>query len=62
MHQQDLCYGLPELDALDHRDFEYAIRDLMLRDGCADARQIGGAGDNGTDGPAADPLGRIWVK
>ncbi|WP_404952599.1 restriction endonuclease [Streptomyces sp. ARC12] len=33
----------------------------MLRDGCADARQIGGAGDNGADVLATDPLGRTWV-
>ncbi len=59
--QQALRFGLPELDALHHRDFEYAIRDLMLRDGCTDARQIGGAGDNGADVLATDPLGRTWV-
>ncbi|MFE9016703.1 restriction endonuclease [Streptomyces cyaneofuscatus] len=61
VRQQTLRYGLPQLDALHHRDFEYAIRDLMLRDGCADARQIGGAGDNGADVLATDPLGRTWV-
>ncbi|MGW1334534.1 restriction endonuclease [Streptomyces rubiginosohelvolus] len=61
VQQQALRYGLPELDALHHRDFEYAIRDLMLRDGCTDARQIGGAGDNGADVLATDPLGRAWV-
>ncbi|MGX1952640.1 restriction endonuclease [Streptomyces anulatus] len=33
----------------------------MLRDGCTDARQIGGAGDNGADVLATDPLGRAWV-
>ncbi|MET9097131.1 restriction endonuclease [Streptomyces cyaneofuscatus] len=59
--QQALRYGLPQLDALHHRDFEYAIRDLMRRDGCTDARQIGGAGDNGADVLATDPLGRAWV-
>ncbi|MCT6782267.1 restriction endonuclease [Streptomyces sp. CS7] len=59
--QQALRYGLPELDALHHRDFEYAVRDLMRRDGCTDARQIGGAGDNGADVLATDPLGRSWV-
>ncbi|MFJ5049124.1 restriction endonuclease [Streptomyces sp. NPDC088719] len=61
VRRQALRYGLPELDALHHRDFEYAIRDLMLRDGCTDARQIGGAGDNGADVLATDPLGRTWV-
>ncbi|WP_324792464.1 restriction endonuclease [Streptomyces cyaneofuscatus] len=61
VRQQALRYGLPQLDALHHRDFEYAIRDLMLRDGCTDARQIGGAGDNGADVLATDPHGRTWV-
>ncbi|WP_094211033.1 restriction endonuclease [Streptomyces sp. 2R] len=61
VRQQALRYELPELDALHHRDFEYAIRDLMRRDGCTDARQIGGAGDNGADVLATDPLGRAWV-
>ncbi|MGC5360298.1 restriction endonuclease [Streptomyces sp. DT24] len=61
VRQQALRYGLPQLDALHHRDFEYAVRDLMLRDGCTDARQIGGAGDNGADVLATDPLGRTWV-
>ncbi|MFD5977463.1 restriction endonuclease [Streptomyces bacillaris] len=61
VRQQALRYGLPQLDALGHRDFEYAVRDLMRRDGCTDARQIGGAGDNGADVLATDPLGRTWV-
>ncbi|WP_425826764.1 restriction endonuclease [Streptomyces fractus] len=59
--QQGLRYGLPQLDGLHHRDFEYAIRDLMRRDGCTDAEQIGGAGDNAADVLATDPLGRKWV-
>jgi restriction system protein len=58
---QTLRYGLPQLDALHHREFEYAVRDLMRRDGCTDAQQIGGAGDNGADVLATDPLGRKWV-
>ncbi|MEU8629574.1 restriction endonuclease [Streptomyces sp. NPDC048669] len=58
--QQALRYALPQLDALHHRDFEYAVR-LMRRDGCTDARQIGGAGDNGADVLATDPMGRTWV-
>ncbi|WNI20452.1 restriction endonuclease [Streptomyces sp. ITFR-16] len=61
VRQQALRYGLPQLDALHHRDFEYAVRDLMRRDGCTDARQIGGAGDNGADVLATDPHGRTWV-
>lgn len=61
VRQQAPRYGLPQLDALHHRDFEYAVRDLMLRDGCTDARQIGGAGDNGADVLATHPLGRTGV-
>ncbi|MFD8621694.1 restriction endonuclease [Streptomyces sp. NPDC059513] len=61
VQQQALRYALPQLDALHHRNFEYAIRDLMRRDGCTDARQIGGAGDNGADVLATDPMGRTWV-
>lgn len=61
VRRQALRYGLPQLDALHHRDFEYAVRDLMRRDGCTDARQIGGAGDNGADVLATDPHGRTWV-
>nr|WP_330315420.1 restriction endonuclease [Streptomyces sp. NBC_00523] len=61
VQQQALRYALPQLDALAHRDFEYAVRDLMRRDGCTDARQVGGAGDNGADVLATDPQGRVWV-
>lgn len=56
-----LRYVLPELDALHHRQFEHAVRDLMHRDGCPDARQVGGANDNGADVIATDPQGRRWV-
>ncbi|AYN33742.1 restriction endonuclease [Streptomyces albus] len=51
---------IAELDALDHRSFEFAIRDLMRRDGCA-AQQLGGGGDNACDVRAVDPSGRIWA-
>lgn len=61
VRRQGLRYGLSQIDSLHHREFEFAVRDLMLRDGCADARQIGGAGDNGADVLATDPLGRKWV-
>ncbi|MFD8686725.1 restriction endonuclease [Streptomyces sp. NPDC059651] len=61
VQQQALRYELGQLDTLHHRDFEYAVRDLMRRDGCTDARQTGGAGDNGADVLATDPLGRTWV-
>ncbi|MFD5589645.1 restriction endonuclease [Streptomyces sp. NPDC127063] len=56
-----LRYGLTQLDALGHRDFEYAVRDLMRRDGCHDAVQVGGQGDLGADVKATDPYGRRWV-
>ncbi|MFJ6798160.1 restriction endonuclease [Streptomyces sp. NPDC091268] len=56
-----LRYALGQLDGLHHRAFECAVRDLMRRDGCADARQVGGRGDNGADVKATDPYGRRWV-
>ncbi|WP_428986056.1 restriction endonuclease [Streptomyces pyxinae] len=56
-----LRYSLPQIDALHHRDFEHAVRDLMRRDGCPDAVQVGGAGDDGADVKATDPYGRLWV-
>ncbi|MGR3939092.1 restriction endonuclease [Streptomyces sp. BRA346] len=56
-----LRYALSQLDGLHHRQFEHAIRDLMHRDGCADAQQVGGSGDNGADVKATDPFGRLWV-
>ncbi|WP_424216062.1 restriction endonuclease (plasmid) [Streptomyces sp. BI20] len=56
-----LRYALPEIDALHHTRFEETVRDLMRRDGCADAVRCGGAGDNGADVKATDPLGRLWV-
>lgn len=56
-----LRYGIAQLDALTHRQFEHAIRDLMHRDGCADAIQVGGQGDLGADVKATDPFGRRWV-
>ncbi|MFB9345996.1 restriction endonuclease [Streptomyces heliomycini] len=56
-----LRYGLPQLDALHHTRFEDAVRDLMRRDGCQDARRVGGRGDLGADVKATDPFGRRWV-
>ncbi|MFE5614450.1 restriction endonuclease [Streptomyces sp. NPDC056524] len=61
VRSQGLRYALTQLDALHHRQFEHAVRDLMHRDGCADAVQVGGAGDNGADVKATDPFGRRWV-
>nr|WP_229890932.1 restriction endonuclease [Streptomyces mashuensis] len=51
---------IAEIDALDHRAFEFAIRDLMRRDGCR-AERLGGAGDNACDVRAVDPAGRVWA-
>ncbi|MFD0371133.1 restriction endonuclease [Streptomyces sp. NPDC127114] len=53
--------ALLQLDALHHRQFEDAVRDLLRRDGCTDAVQVGGAGDLGADVMATDPYGRRWV-
>ncbi|MFI9213955.1 restriction endonuclease [Streptomyces sp. NPDC053253] len=61
VRSQGLRYAVAQLDALHHLQFEYAVRDLMRRDGCADALQVGGAGDNGADVKATDPYGRRWV-
>ncbi|GGX94861.1 restriction endonuclease [Streptomyces fructofermentans] len=43
-----LRLSLVELDEMDDRRFEYALRDLLVRDGWA-ARQVGRAGDQGAD-------------
>ncbi len=61
MRSQGLRYALTQLDALHRRQFEHAVRDLMRRDGCANAAQVGGAGDNGADVKATGPYGRRWV-
>ncbi|MGW6389699.1 restriction endonuclease [Streptomyces sp. NPDC055103] len=58
---QGLRYALPQIDALHHRQFEEAVRDLMRRDGCPRTIRVGGAGDNGADVKATDPFGRLWV-
>ncbi|MFF4104040.1 restriction endonuclease [Streptomyces sp. NPDC001903] len=58
---QGLRYAVEQLDRLHHTQFEFAVRDLMHRDGCADAQRVGGRGDNGADVKATDPYGRRWV-
>ncbi|MBB5939729.1 restriction endonuclease [Streptomyces zagrosensis] len=55
-----LRWGLAEIDALHHSEFEFAVRDLMRRDGCR-AERIGGAGDDACDVKAVDPAGRVWA-
>ncbi|MBT2410712.1 restriction endonuclease [Streptomyces sp. ISL-12] len=47
---------LAELDAMDDRDFEHALRDLLVRDGWP-ARRVGGGGDQ-----AADVIGDHAVR
>ncbi|WP_308406482.1 restriction endonuclease [Streptomyces sp. AC602_WCS936] len=42
-------------------EFEQAIADLCLRDGCADVEVVGGAGDLGADVTAVTPDGRRLV-
>ena len=50
-----------QFDAMHHMEFEYAVRDLLRRDGCVDAARTGGRGDLGADVIATDPSGRRWV-
>ncbi|MCN9242312.1 restriction endonuclease [Streptomyces sp. RY43-2] len=56
-----LTYSLGELDAMHHSAFEFAVRDLLARDGSRDALRCGGRGDLGADVKGHDPLGRYWV-
>ncbi|MEY9839811.1 restriction endonuclease [Streptacidiphilus sp. EB103A] len=63
-HQQNLrltMQGPGGLDAMHHQQFEYAIRDLLLRDGFSGARRIGGANDQAVDVLGTDPNGRVWA-
>lgn len=53
---------LTQLDALDDRRFECALRDLLIRDGWT-ARRVGGGGDQAADVIAYQgPFGRIVVQ
>ncbi|MFG2711361.1 restriction endonuclease [Streptomyces goshikiensis] len=61
VRSQGLRYAVEHLDGLHYNDFEFAVRDLMHRDGCSDAVKVGGRGDNGADVKATDPYGRRWV-
>ncbi|WP_329295616.1 restriction endonuclease [Streptomyces sp. NBC_01455] len=61
VQQRALRYAISQLDALTHQQFEFAVRDLMRRDGCSDALRVGGRGDLGADVKATDPHGRRWV-
>jgi restriction system protein len=48
-------------DALSPDEFEQAIADLCIRDGCAEVEVVGGAGDLGADVLALTPDGRRVV-
>jgi restriction system protein len=48
-------------EALSPDEFEQAIADLCVRDGCADVEVVGGAGDLGADVLAVAPDGRRVV-
>ncbi|MFI1422202.1 restriction endonuclease [Streptomyces sp. NPDC020731] len=48
-------------DALSPEEFEAAIADLCVRDGCARVEVVGGAGDLGADVTALTPDGRRLV-
>ncbi|MDW4910997.1 restriction endonuclease [Streptomyces sp. ADMS] len=53
---------LAEFDAMDDRRFEYALRDLLVRDGWP-ARRVGGGGDQAADVIGDHPQrGRIVVQ
>lgn len=58
--ERALRLRIDEIDAMNHRAFEFAVRDLMRKDGCA-AERLGGAGDNACDVRAVDPGGRVWA-
>ncbi|MFD5618469.1 restriction endonuclease [Streptomyces yangpuensis] len=57
-----LRISLAEVDAMDDREFEYALRDLLVRDGWS-ARRVGGGGDQAADVISDHThLGRIVVQ
>ncbi|MCQ9184705.1 restriction endonuclease [Streptomyces sp. IBSBF 2953] len=51
--------SIDDLDGLDHEEFEFAVRDLLRRDGLA-AERVGGT-DDGCDVRAVDLDRRIWA-
>ncbi|MFF1872610.1 restriction endonuclease [Kitasatospora herbaricolor] len=57
-----LRLSLPGIDALSDQDFEFVLRDLLVRDGWT-ARQVGRQGDQAADVIGDHPrLGRIVVQ
>lgn len=58
-----LRLALHDIDAMDDHAFEFALRDLMVRDGCRTARRVGQAGDQCADVIASHPrYGRVVVQ
>ncbi|MFD0532307.1 restriction endonuclease [Kitasatospora arboriphila] len=54
---------LAAIDAMTDHQFEFAARDLLLRDGCTSARQVGRQGDQAADVIAHHPAhGRIVIQ
>ncbi|WP_405775531.1 restriction endonuclease [Streptomyces sp. NBC_01538] len=52
--------SLEDLDGLGHEEFEFAVRDLLRRDGLA-AERVGGANDDVCDVRAVDLDHRVWA-
>ncbi|MET9402420.1 restriction endonuclease [Kitasatospora sp. NPDC002965] len=48
------------IDHMSPDGFEYAVRDLLARDGCR-AEKVGRSNDQGVDVLADDPMGRRWA-
>jgi restriction system protein len=59
--QQAQSQEIARYHLMDPRQFEDAIAYLCRRDGCRDARRVGGAGDLGADVTAIAPDGRRIV-
>ncbi|MFD7908604.1 restriction endonuclease [Kitasatospora sp. NPDC059747] len=63
LHAAQLRLALSGPGGIDHMKpdaFEYAVRDLLQRDGCR-ASKVGRAGDQSVDVLAEDPMGRRWA-
>ncbi|WP_232794947.1 restriction endonuclease [Kitasatospora sp. NRRL B-11411] len=52
--------GPSGLDSLKPDAFEFAVRDLLIRDGCR-AEKVGRSNDQSVDVLADDPMGRRWA-
>ncbi|MFF1709857.1 restriction endonuclease [Streptomyces sp. NPDC058268] len=53
--------SLARADAMTGTEFEDLVAGLCRRDGCADVRRVGGAGDNGVDVTGRLPDGRSMI-